>query len=1566
MAAGLVLGLTLWLNYRTGRDEVERQTNAKAMAEIGAAARQLDDFIARIGMLPRSTASRQQVHGREPDPGMVPLMAQLLAQVPADEVYGLAMAFEHKDWREENAMPWVDRQTWPESNRVGYDYHDPSQEWYHGTKTARSFLVTEPYFDEGGSDIAMVTLAVPMVVADEFIGVATADLSLVHIRKMVEAIRLPGPREARRGRLANEYAYLVSRAGKILVHPDEQLMLRQGFPGADVATRPGGDLVMAEPKGSAAIVMGGERRRIYWATSPLTGWKVVLNISEDIILVPVRQLMLRSALVGLAGLVAMIFIVSLIARRLASPLLTLTRTAAAIERGDFREDMLGGLPGRADELGELARSFQKMACEIRIREQRLAEMNQNLEGTVAERTAELTRRAGELEGLTRLSQERAALEASLSALNSRLRGSLTVAQAARQGLEGVVEFLCAPMAALFVLGKDGALRRQAAHAYPDASPMGESFSLGQGTVGQVAASRLPMVVTPDGERLKIQFGFGEMPPTLVAVHPLLAGDGLVGVLEICLFKALTEAQGRWLEKATESMANAIRLALESEELRQAEEQNRLILESSSEGIFGTDAEGRITFVNPAACQMLGFTSEELIGKPSHAAFHHHRPDGSDYPQAECPMYAAYAHGKASRIDDELLWRKDGTGIPVEYSSTPMLKGGAIVGSVISFMDITVRKRQEAELLTQHSALESAANAMAITDREGIIQWVNPAFTRLTGYAREEAVGQNPRVLNSGVHSPAFFRDMWQAVSSGTVWHGTLTNRRKDGSLYEEEMTITPVRSRQGEITHFVAVKQDITERKRAEEEVVEARRRAEEATQMKSMFLANMSHEIRTPMNAIIGLSHLALKTGLDPKQRDYISKVHHAGTSLLSIINDILDFSKIEAGKLDLETTGFQLDEVIDSVTILTAQKAHEKNLEFLADVSPAIPRRLRGDPLRLGQILTNLVNNAVKFTEQGEIRLRIELLEQADEKVQLKFSVRDTGIGMTPEQTAKLFQAFTQADMSTTRKHGGTGLGLTISRKLVEMMDGRIWVESEAGKGSTFLFTVWLGMGRETGHGRILPEQIPRLNVLVADDNAAAREILAEGLRGVVGMVEVVGSGAEAVAAVKRHDGDTPYDLVFMDWRMPGMDGLQAARQIKQDREIRHQPPIVMVTAFGNEEIRAEAEELGIDGFLLKPVTMSTLVDTMVTLFAPAAAEAAQAVEAGADPDHLRGARILLAEDNEINQQIAVELLAGVGAEMTVAGNGQEAMARLQQDPTAYDLVLMDLQMPVMGGYEATEKIRADARLAGLPIIAMTAHATSEERQKCLAAGMNDHIAKPIDPAALFETVGRFFRPSAPAGSPSAAPAVRTASDALPGIDGIDQDDGLARVAGNRNLYVKLLRQFVEQQGSAAAQIAEALTRGDVAVAERLAHTVKGVAGSLGAKAMQQAAATLEKAIATQVPSAELTPLRQQFGRILADLTERVRAALPPVASTSPSPASAAPPEPAQARQILTQMIGLLNNFDPAAAECLEANRAFFQSCLGQEAFARFEQEIGGFAFAEACARIQESTADTGRLLS
>jgi signal transduction histidine kinase/CheY-like chemotaxis protein/ligand-binding sensor domain-containing protein len=737
----------------------------------------------------------------------------------------------------------------------------------------------------------------------------------------------------------------------------------------------------------------------------------------------------------------------------------------------------------------------------------------------------------------------------------------------------------------------------------------------------------------------------------------------------------------------------------------------------------------------------------------------------------------------------------------------------------------------------------------------------------------------------------------------------------------------------------------------SEQDLKVAKEKAEEATAMKSIFLANMSHEIRTPMNAVIGMAYLALKTALTDKQRDYVSKIHNAGTSLLGVINDILDFSKIEAGRLDIEVVDFRLDDVIASATSVTAQKAQDKGLEFLAEVEKSVPQNLVGDPLRLGQVITNLINNAIKFTEQGEVYLKVELLEQIGAKARLRFSVKDTGIGMTPEQAARLFQAFSQADASTTRKHGGTGLGLTISKRLVELMGGEIGLESEPGVGSTFLFIVSVGVASGPAQSRVIPEQLRTITALVVDDNAAARDILVHALDGVCARVEAVSSGEEAIAAVKQHDSDRPYDVIFMDWRMPGMDGIQAARLIKQDPELKTHPAVVLVTAFGREEVREEAERVPMDGFLLKPVTTSMLVDTLVTLFAETKQErAALAPAVDHQADRLRGVRILLAEDNEINQQIAVELLEGVGATVDVADNGLEAVRKLLDPPVPanFDVVLMDLQMPEMDGYQATRKIRSDPRFASFPIIAMTAHATMEERQKCLEAGMNGHVSKPIDPSSLFETLERFVNPTVKgpaAPRPEPAPAAVAEADELPEVAGLNTADGLRRVAGNKKLYRKLLQQFSSTEADAPQRIAAALAGNDRALAERLAHTVKGVAGNIGATAVQTAAANLEKGIKGSAAEAEIEVWRAALEECLAHLVQGLKTALDGAEGEA---AEAGDPE--QVKAAVEQLSRYLAESDAAAIDYFESVAPHLRILFGSDEFQHFASLVENYAFSEA----------------
>jgi len=640
-------------------------------------------------------------------------------------------------------------------------------------------------------------------------------------------------------------------------------------------------------------------------------------------------------------------------------------------------------------------------------------------------------------------------------------------------------------------------------------------------------------------------------------------------------------------------------------------------------------------------------------------------------------------------------------------------------------------------------LETAPDGLLVVDAEGRITLVNAQIEELFGYPREELIGQPVELLvpeRQREHHPVHRHHYLHAAVTRPMGAGLeLYARRKDGAEFPVEIGLSPLPGREGEPPSVSASVRDISERKRAADALREAKERAEEATRTKSMFLANMSHEIRTPMNAIIGMAHLAQRTELSARQRDYIDKIHGAAISLLAILNDVLDFSKIEADKLEVERVEFSLDAVFDRVATVLGQRAADKGLALLFRVPGRVPRRMLGDPLRLTQVLTNLAGNAIKFTERGTIAVTVEPTGAGGEEIGLHFSVHDNGIGMSEEEAARLFQPFTQADGSTTRRFGGTGLGLTISKRLVELMGGRIWVDSAPDAGSAFHFTACFGalpaapeVVAATGAGR---------RVLVADDHDGARAALAEALGDEGLRAEQAGTAQEALAAVRHADALDPYALVFLDWKMPGMDGVEAARTLKADTGLRAPPAVVLMSAFGHEEIRGP---LPADGFLGKPFSRTQLRALLAKLGAGSRAASAEVRSAGTRATDLAGLRVLLAEDNDANRQVAAELLAAAGVSVDVAENGREALERLRAQPAAYDAVLMDVQMPEMDGYAATRALREEPGLAGLPVIATTAHALAGERERCLAAGMNDHLAKPIDPEALYAMLRRWCQPS------------------------------------------------------------------------------------------------------------------------------------------------------------------------------------------------------------------------------
>ncbi|MGQ5521718.1 PAS domain S-box protein [Chitinimonas sp. PSY-7] len=828
------------------------------------------------------------------------------------------------------------------------------------------------------------------------------------------------------------------------------------------------------------------------------------------------------------------------------------------------------------------------------------------------------------------------------------------------------------------------------------------------------------------------------------------------------------------------------------------------------------------------------------------------------------------------------------------------------------MDITTRKQAEEALRSTsgllRSVLDSATEISIIaTDPHGLITIFNRGAERLLGYRADEMIGlRTPATLHLpeeiAQHSLQLQAEFGKEISGFDVFtckaerdgveQMDWTYVRKDGSHFTMTLIITTIRSANGELLGYLGIGRDVTQAREYESTLKEAKRQAELASTAKSQFLANMSHEIRTPMNAILGMVQLLQRTELTVQQQDYAGKTLSAAQSLLGILNDILDFSKVEAGKIVLENQPFRPDKLMRDLSVILAAGASSNAVEVLFSIDASLPSLLMGDALRLQQVLINLAGNAVKFTQQGEVVVSLDCLSLQADQAEILFTIRDTGIGIAKEALQHIFEGFTQAEASTTRRFGGTGLGLAICQRLVKLMGGTLAVESTPGVGSRFYFTLKLNVGRVMVNDSLLP-LVHRLSgnengmrVLIVDDSTTAREVLSDMVHILGWQVDTASSGREALSLLQHNDADTaPYDVVFMDWKMPDMDGWETARHIRLLQQGKQEPAVIMVSAYGRD-ILADKIQLypsTLDGFLVKPVTASMLLDAVVN----ATAGEIQSQQRSSQPGlhRLQGLRLLVVEDNLMNQQVAQELLSAEGAYVEVASGGLAGVARATSAQPPFDAVLMDIQMPDMDGYAATREIRLKPNTRTLPIIAMTANAMASDKVACIAAGMNDHIGKPIHLDSVVSTLLHHCdRPQIAAIAPGSTRLINPSISTLAAELDIEPDVALQRLSGNQDLFVRMIHSFNHDAAVMVNELQAHLQHATLVEAGRLLHTLKGLAGTVGARGLAGFIAQAEQQLRQPRDAAAnadmiitLAKLIEQNSRALTQIADKLAAEIP-----------------------------------------------------------------------------------------
>lgn len=1118
----------------------------------------------------------------------------------------------------------------------------------------------------------------------------------------------------------------------------------------------------------------------------------------------------------------------------------------------------------------------------------------------------------------------------------------------------------------------------------------------------------------------------------------------------------------------------------------------LVAKNTSNAVIITDVNRLIVWVNEGFERITGYSKTEVLGLSPGQLLQSSNTDK----EVAAAMKAALDAGEA--FTGEIVNRsKLGQEYWIELEIQPRYnEQNELIGFMAIESDISERKATYQRLeaaLRENDALLSTLDLHGIissADNNGLVTEVNDAFCNISGYQREELIGQNYRLLDSHTHSADFWQSMWQDISSGISWRGEICNRAKDGRIYWVDTTIAPFKNRTGEIERYISIQidittsknqqvnliiarnqlaratdvaelgiwswslpdgtlsfdermndiyalpatlrnapipqsywydllhpedrpgveqavnlaleredvyrqnfrviinnqirfiqstgmverdenghpilmmginRDITQQREDENALRAARLAAEESNNAKSAFLATMSHELRTPMNAVLGMMTLLRRTGLNHKQADYAIKIEAAARTLLQLLNDILDFSKIESQKMLLECIPFDIHVMLRDLSVILSSNLRVKSVEVLFDIDPQLPLLVEGDSMRLQQILINLGGNALKFTEQGEVILFIKVVKQDRRHVTLQFGVRDTGIGIAPEHQERIFSGFTQAEASISRRFGGSGLGLVISQRFVALMGGTLELESQLGHGSLFHFTITLSLPARTAIEHEVPESIAvraqalnHLRVLVVDDNPTACDLIKRMGESLKWTVDVATSGNEALQLMKQQcEQGITYGALFIDWQMPGLDGWQTSKSVRELMPEGLAPMIVMITAHDREMLlqRSEEDQALLDGYLVKPITVSMLLDSVI-----------DALSEGKQPDHsqsrpvtsshqLSGIRLLIVEDNVNNQQIARELLEDEGAIIQIANHGQEAIDMLMTSRASVDLVLMDLQMPVMDGLSATQYIRSTLGLLDLPIIAMTANAMTADRDACLAAGMNDHIGKPFDLKDLIRVIRKY--------SEQPGIQITTSEGTLPVLSaqweeaaaaaGIELASSLNRLGGDISLYQKMILLFESELADFPEQLDALFTQGDWRSASRLLHTIKGLAAQFGATQLSQKAGQVETLLnSVPLPTAQALDCLLSEVKAQARSVQSVMTALSQMLQGEVVETGSIGDKYAQSLVAeLSELMVLLQNSDMAALEAMGQLQATFGHQFG-EVLSPLSQAINQLDFA------------------